>query len=285
MAPTRSPAARDVMTAPVHAVAPTDTVAYARNLMVKHRISRVIVIDNGTLTGILTKKDIGYRRKQDEAAWRRRPLDQNLVSDLATPDPVVVKPDTPLKEIAGIFLRNNISCVPVVETGRVEGIVTKTDLMKSALVAGLKGTVRDVMEDAVTVSPWHSLAHVISLISTGADKAVVTSNDGTVAGVITETDLALHEAGRNKSGVTGYEVLLKQREGGSKKGAEPRGGPEEITAGAIMTSPAVTAAPDLLLPDAVALMRREQVNSLVILENGALVGIVKRDDIIKEVAK
>jgi CBS domain-containing protein len=253
--------------------------------MIKHHISRVLVMENGKLTGVLTKKDLGYRRKQDEAAWRRRSLDQNTVMDLATPDPVVVPPDLPIKEIAGLFIRKNISCVPVVENGRVEGIVTKTDLMKSTLVTGLSGTARGVMEDAVTVSRWHSLAHVVSLISTRADKAVVTNNDGSVAGVITETDLALHEAGRKHSGVTGYEVPINQREGGSKMGSDLQRNPAEITAEEIMTSPAITAEPDLPLPDAVALMRREQVNSLVILEKGTLVGIVKRDDIIKEVTK
>ena len=65
--------ARDVMTSPVYFVSPTETVAYARNLMVKHKISRVLVMEDGRLTGVLTKKDIAYRLHQGEPAWRRSP--------------------------------------------------------------------------------------------------------------------------------------------------------------------------------------------------------------------
>ncbi len=51
----------------------------------------------------------------------------------------------------------------VMDHGMVTGIVTKSDLMKSAPVSGLRGTVRDVMEDAVTVNHWHSLVHVVTV--------------------------------------------------------------------------------------------------------------------------
>ena len=53
--------ARDVMTTPVFFVSPDETIAYARNLMVKHKISRLLVMEEGRLAGILTKKDIAYK--------------------------------------------------------------------------------------------------------------------------------------------------------------------------------------------------------------------------------
>jgi len=277
--------ASDVMTTPVFVVSPTDTIGYARNLMIKHHISRVLVMDAGNLAGILTKKDLGYRLRQESAAWRRRPLDQSPVMEIATRNPAVVAPDVQLKAVAGIFVTKNISSVPVVEHGAVMGIVTKTDLMKSDLVADLPGTVRDVMEDAVTVNPWHSLAHVVATMSGRAEKAVVTGNDGSVAGIITETDLALHETDRKRSGVTGNEVPIIQRENGCGRGVSHSTGTAGVTAGDIMKSPVITVTPSCPLREAIALMRREQVNSLVVLERGTLVGIVKRDDIIKEVTK
>ena len=58
-----------------------------------------------------------------------------------------------------------------------------------------------------------------------------------------------------------------------------------VTAGDVMTSPVITVAPERTLPYAVGLMQSEQVNNLVVVEHNTLVGIVKRDDIIKEVAK
>ena len=107
--------ARDIMNAPVQVVSPDATVAHARNLMVRHHISRLPVMENGALVGILTKKDIAYRMRQGEPAWRRRPLDRIPVGALMTENPVVVQPDTGVKEIARIFTRRNFSSVPVVD--------------------------------------------------------------------------------------------------------------------------------------------------------------------------
>ena len=58
-----------------------------------------------------------------------------------------------------------------------------------------------------------------------------------------------------------------------------------VTAEDVMTSPAVTVSPDQMLSDAIALMGRQHINSLVVVENNTISGIIKRDDIIKEVAK
>jgi len=52
-----------------------------------------------------------------------------------------------------------------------------------------------------------------------------------------------------------------------------------------MTSPAIAIGPENTLVSAVRQMQDEQVNNLVVVENGSLAGILKRDDIIKEVAK
>ncbi|MGD0534643.1 MAG: CBS domain-containing protein [Methanoregula sp.] len=277
--------ARDVMSTPVFAVTPGDTVAHARNLMVRHGISRVLVIDAKKLTGILTKKDIGYHLQQQGAAWRRRPPDQIQVSEYATPGPVVVAPEILLRTIAGIFLAKNIGCVPVVDHGTVAGIVTRTDLMKSALAASLKGTVQDVMEDAVTVNRWHSLAHVITLMKERDEKLVVVNNDGSMAGIITETNLAFHDEDRKRSGVIQEDVPLRRHENISIGSGSDSPENAPVTAGDVMTSPVITVAPERSLPYAVGLMQKEQVNNLVVVENDTIVGIIRRDDILKEVAK
>ena len=70
--------ARDVMTAPVFFVSPDATVAHARNLMMRHKISRILVMEDGILTGILTKKDIAYRLKTGRTGMEAAP---------ARPDP------------------------------------------------------------------------------------------------------------------------------------------------------------------------------------------------------
>lgn len=277
--------ARDVMSAPVYFVTPDETIAHARNLMVKHRISRVLLMEGGKLEGVLTKKDIAFRFREQEPAWRRRPVDRIPVDAFATRKLVTVKPDTGTKKIMQLFIEKDISCVPVVEAGAVVGIVTKSDLMKSALINGSKVPVSSVMEDAVILSRYHSLDHVIDTMSDENDKLVVANNDGTIAGVITETNLAFYEPGAGRPGSEEKNVvfLRKEEHAGNKLFRYVL--KANIIAEDVMSHPAVTIGPGEQVSDAVAKMREHHVNSLVVVEKDNIVGIIKRDDIIREVAK
>jgi CBS domain-containing protein len=277
--------ARDVMTAPVFFVSPRDTIAYARNLMVKHKISRLLVMEEGRLTGMLTKKDIAYRLLQGEPEWRRRPVDQIPVEVFASGKPTVVSLDTGIKKIAEIFVSKNVSCVPVVENRNVVGIVTKTDLMKSGLVRALSGTAGDVMEDVATVSRYHSLDHVITVMSERNDKVVVMNNEGTIAGIITETNLAFFDNVQKIAGVAGKDVTIKRRERAEGTHSHTLRTAASVIAEDIMTSPVITIPSETPILKALELMSKNHINSLVVMDKGAISGIIKRDDIIKEVAK
>jgi CBS domain-containing protein len=277
--------ARDIMTDPVIVVSPDATVAHARNLMVRHKISRVPVMESGNLVGILTKKDIAYRLRKGEPAWRRRPLDRIPVGALMTEHPVVVQPDTGIKSIARIFINNAISSVPVVDGGTIAGIVTKTDLMKSVLVRDISRPIGDLMEDLPVVNHNHSLNHVISVMRERNDKVLVRDDEGLPAGIITETNLAFFEDDPKIAGMIGKEVTIRRREASEGVRGPMLMAVSSVTAGDVMTSPVITASPKLTVPEAIALMEKHRVNSLVVTENGTISGILKRDDIIKEVAK
>jgi CBS domain-containing protein len=277
--------ARAVMTAPVFIIEPNATVAHARNLMVRHKISRIPVMEDGVLRGIITKKDIAYRMRQGEPEWRRRPLDRIPVGALMTERIVTVAPDTGVKGIARTFVEKCISSVPVVENGLVVGIVTKTDLMKSALVRQLVCPVGDVMEDVAAVNRYHSLDHVITVMRERHDKVLVMEDDGTPAGIITETNLAFYASEPKVSGAAGKEILISRKKTADGTGGQGLLTVSAVTAGDVMTSPVITTEPETLLPDAIALMEKYHVNSLVVMDHDTVSGIIKRDDIIKEVAK
>ena len=277
--------ARDIMSAPVFVVTPEDTVAHARRLMVRHKISRLPVMENGDLIGIITKKDIAYRLRQGEAAWRRRPPDRIPVGALMTEHPAVVSPDVGIRQIARLFVEKTISSVPVVEAGAVSGIVTKTDLMRSALVRALTSPAGDVMEDLSVVSRYHSLDHVIGVMRERNDKVLVVDEDGTPAGIITETNLAFFDEEPKLSGVIGKDVTIQRRREADGPGGQDLLAVTAVTAEDLMTSPVITVTADTPLPDAIALMEKHHINSLVVMEKNTIAGILKRDDIIKEVAK
>ncbi|MDK2862676.1 CBS domain-containing protein [Methanoculleus receptaculi] len=275
----------DLMSSPVYVVTTTDNVAYARNIMLRHRISRLPVMEGEELRGIITKKDIAYRLRQAEPIWRRRPIDSIPVEVLMVPDPITITPETSTRDIAAIMLDKNISGVPVVENGTVAGIVTKRDIMRSAYLRGLKATVGEVMGEAVTVNRYHSLDHIIETMKSKNDKVIVVNDDGSLAGIITETNLAFYDYLNERMELPRKEVKLLRR-------SEPAGQKRyryvvEVSAVAedVMSRPVITIAPDAPLQDAVGLMLEKEINSLAVVEDGEIRGLLKRDDIIKEVAK
>ncbi|MDD4253977.1 MAG: CBS domain-containing protein [Methanofollis sp.] len=277
--------AEDVMSSPVRVVSPEDTVAYARNQMIKHRISRVLVMDGGKLAGIFTKKDIAYRLRQTEPIWRRRPIDRIPISVLMTPEPVAVGPDTPMREIAALMLDRSISGIPVLNDGEVIGIVTKSDILRSAAARSLTTPLSDLMENPVTVSRYHSLDHIIDLLSERDEKLIAVNNDGTLAGIITETNLAFFIYRDESGGIPERDIKMLRKEASGGRKAYRYVQEASAVAEDVMTHPVLTAPPETSAADAVQMMIDRRINSVVIVRGSEVLGIVKRDNILQEVAK
>lgn len=275
----------DVMSSPVFVIDSGENVARARNLMLKHRISRLPVLEKSLLAGIITKKDIGYRLRQSEPLWRRRPIDSIPVMALMTPDPVTVRVDAPVGQVASIMIERDISGVPVVDPAGITGIVTKSDLMKSTSVGSLTKRVEEAMEDVITVSRYHSLDHVIDLMRERNDKVVVVNNDGSLAGIVTESNLAffLYSNVRADLPVKDITRLRKEESGGKKVLRSVY--ETAVVAEDLMSHPVMTIPPDALIGEAVSVMRDQSVNSLIVVADQEIKGIIKRDDIIREVAQ
>lgn len=277
--------AQDVMSSPVYIVAPSENIAHVRNLMLKHKISRLLVMDGDALAGIITKKDIAYRLRQSEPIWRRRPIDRIPVSVLMMPDPMTIPPDTGTREIAALMLERDISGFPVADNGAVIGIVTKTDLLRSSQVDKLELSAGDVMVEASLINRYHSLDHVIDQLRERNDKLVVINNDGTIAGIITESNLAFFEYLTERDTLPEKDVVMLRRdESGGRKQYRYVVAVSAV-AEDLMTRPVVTITPDTPLKTAVHQMLEKHINSVVVVDGKEVKGIVKRDDILQEVAK
>jgi len=278
--------ASDIMTSPVYVVGPQENVAHARRLMLSHKISRLPVLDGDRLVGIITKKDIAYRLRQSDPVWRRRPIDKIPVHVLMVADPVSVAPEAKVSDIAALMMARDVSGLPVLDGKNLAGMVTKTDILRSASVNNLTSRAGDLMVDAVTVNRYHSLDHLIGLMSERNEPLVVVNDDGTLAGIITESNLAFYQYNTDTS--TGLperdvKILRKGEAGGRKRFRYVM----EVSAVAedIMSRPVITISKDERVTAAVALMREHHINSVAVTDGANLAGILKRDNIIREVAK
>src|SRR5579863_1576897 len=126
----------DVMTRRVIAVAPDDTVEHAVNLMLRHGISGLFVVDaKGALAGVVTEGDL--LRREEIGTERHRPwwlrvlvspgrqaLDftrahGRKVSDIMTPEVICVDVGTQLEEVVETMERNRVKRLAVTENGHV----------------------------------------------------------------------------------------------------------------------------------------------------------------------
>ena len=133
---------RHRMSHPPVTISPSASLASARATMQAGHFRRLPVEDAGQLVGIVTDRDI---RGQAGIEARTR------VNMAMTAPAVTVSPDTPVEEAAGLMLTKQIGGLPVVEAGRVVGIITVSDVVQAfreVLGATTDGSVRiDLVEE------------------------------------------------------------------------------------------------------------------------------------------
>jgi len=123
--------ATDIMRQPVLATTPWARVEDVLFQLVSNDISGMPVTEHdGTVVGIVTENDI--LRTFVEGA----PLDLARVQDIMSTDLVTVNVETPLEEVMQTIYDAGILRVPVLENGRVVGIISRSDLIKALVQSG-----------------------------------------------------------------------------------------------------------------------------------------------------
>lgn len=154
--------AHQIMTHEVITVTPDTTVNDAAARMLDNHISGLPVVDDtGKLVGIVSdgdfmrRSEIGTQRKR--ARWLQFLVGPGKeatefvrasgrrVGDVMTPDPITASEDTTLDSLVETMEKHNIKRVPIVQFGRITGIVTRTNLLRA--VAQLAREVPDPTAD------------------------------------------------------------------------------------------------------------------------------------------
>ncbi|SNB72901.1 CBS domain-containing protein [Thermoflexus hugenholtzii] len=126
---------RDWMTPNPITISPRTTLPEAHQIMKEKRIRRLPVVDeNGHLVGIVTLGDVREASPSDATSLSIFELNYLLarltVDKIMTRKVITVTPDTPIYEAARLMLEHKIGGLPVVEDGRVVGIITESDIFK-----------------------------------------------------------------------------------------------------------------------------------------------------------
>lgn len=137
----------DWMTETVLAVETFDSIGIARQVMAKHRINQLPVLDNEALVGIVTDRDLrdAYPTSMmiDRGEEIDRFADSVTVEEVMTHNIFTVGPETPLKQAVSLLRRHRIGSLPVVQNKKLVGIITRSDVLDFVLSgSGLGGPVQ-----------------------------------------------------------------------------------------------------------------------------------------------
>jgi CBS domain-containing protein len=171
--------ARDVMTSVAISIPAEATVLQAAELMMQHRISGLPVVDaKGALVGVVTEGD--FLRRGELGTQRKRPrwlefvmgpgklaaeyvqARGGKVSEIMTPNPHTIALDTPLEDIVQMMERHRIKRLPVVEGGKIVGIVSRANLIRALAslareakpAAQTDAAIRDQIQAELHKQPW-----------------------------------------------------------------------------------------------------------------------------------
>ena len=123
----------DLMSRGVLAVEAFDSIAVARQVMAKHRINQLPVVEGEKLVGIVTDRDIRDAYPTSIMINRAKEIDKfaesHTVEEVMSYNVMSVRPQTPLATAVRLLRRHRIGSLPVVEKEKLVGIITRSDVL------------------------------------------------------------------------------------------------------------------------------------------------------------
>jgi CBS domain-containing protein len=148
----------EIMSSPVVTMGPEDSLKDAARLLVERDVSAAPVLDDkGNLVGMVSEADVMQLELHEDPRRHLRPSSDDIglvpqrVAEVMTRDVLVVPPDHDVADVAALLLNRRIRSVPVVSSGRVEGIVSRRDVLR-VLLRGDADIAHD-LEDILTELP------------------------------------------------------------------------------------------------------------------------------------
>lgn len=144
--------AKDIMTKECITLTPDADIASAVKTLIKHKINGAPVLDGDTVVGVLCQADLVAQQKKvtlpsfftlldgvfplsshEELEKEMTKISALTVGEAMTPAPTFITPDTAIEDIATMMANEKLYTLPVIEDGRLVGVVGKEDVLKTLL--------------------------------------------------------------------------------------------------------------------------------------------------------
>ena len=117
---------RKIMVQNVVTAKPSDSIGGVAELMNRHEIGCVIIVDEGRPVGVVTERDMIKR-----VICRSKGSEKKRIEEIMSRPLIEASPEMPAGDAAKLMLEKNIKKLPIVENGKLLGLVTLTDLIRS----------------------------------------------------------------------------------------------------------------------------------------------------------
>lgn len=181
----------DNLMAPNPITCPPDvTIQAAAQMMGHHKISSLCVEDAGQLAGILTTRDLSHK-----VVAQARDI-SGPVSEIMVTNPITLSPSAIGSDVLHLMMEKGIGHVPIIEAGKLVGIVTQTDLTRFQTVSSAE-LVREIAVAGSAEEMRPITARIptllVQLVGSGLSHQIVTRLITDVADTVTRRLLTLAE--------------------------------------------------------------------------------------------
>ena len=255
---------KEIMTKEVISVDKDEDLKHVLDLMKKHNITKIPVVEDKKLVGIVTDSLIAYKlgsiRKRDISTSRMH------ASSVTEKEIDIISPDTDVKKILKMVGKPGPTMLPVVEKDKLVGVVTKADLL--FLVDSKKPLNTIMQRDIHAVSPEDRIVHARRVMIDENVARLPVIDQGKLFGIISDIEIAFAFAKLKKSFSLGRQ---KHRL-------------DELTVKTVMKSPVLWTTRTVSVIEAAKIMMKHHIGSLPVIDDDALVGIVTRTDLLRTVS-
>ena len=125
----------DGVTEPAHTIDADERLSHLQALMEEHNISRFVVTDGEKISGIVTETDLAVSLRKFREKIEDRHQDfrfHNIIVRTIMTSPIfTIDRNTKMADIVSMMLKKNISSIPVVDKGKLIGMITRRSLVEA----------------------------------------------------------------------------------------------------------------------------------------------------------
>jgi PAS domain S-box-containing protein len=244
----------DVMSTDVATIHPNETIAQASKVMSMKNISCIVAVEDEQVAGIITETDLLKR-----VVVSNKDSCKTKVSEVMSSPVETVPYDMCILDASKMLSHHDVKRLPVINDGKLAGVVTQTDLVRALTFYGLWKDVSEIMnKDVAVIERKAKVSEAAEVMAERDISCIVVEEEEEVIGVLTERDLL-------------HRVVAQQWDA------------RNLAVEEIMSSPVVTIPSSFSVFSASRALDEMNIRRLVVMNGKKLCGIVTQTDIFKAI--